>query len=152
MIGYGLTAVAIGLTSIILVYGAYGYGINTKTGQLIQNGLVFVDSKPSGASIYLDGRSQGATTSSRLVLPAANYELSIKKAGYRNWSRKFTLNEHSIARFVYPFLFPVKLTPQNLKVYGSEPPLMTQSADRRWLLVEAPSVDPKNVIFDMYDT
>ncbi len=152
MIGYGLTAIAIGLTSIILVYGANGYGINTKTGALIQNGLAFVDSKPGGASIYINGHFQGGTTSARLVLPAASYDLSIKKTGYRDWNRRFTLNEHSIARYTYPFLFPAKPASQNLKVYSSEPQLITQSPDKHWLLSQVPAADPKNVVFDMYDT
>ena len=151
-IGYGLTAIAIGLTSIILVYGAYGYGINTKTGELIQNGLLFVDSKPAGASIYLNGRLQGNATSARLVLPSGNYDLTIKKTDYRDWSRKFTLNEHSIARYTYPFLFPAKLASQNLKVYSTGPQIITQSPDKHWLLVQTPSVDPKNIVLDMYDT
>jgi hypothetical protein len=51
MVGYILIAVAIGLGTVILVYGAYGYGINTKTGDIVQNGLLFVDSKPGGADI-----------------------------------------------------------------------------------------------------
>lgn len=152
MIGYGLTAIAIGLTSIILVYGAYGYGIDTKTGALIQNGLLIVDSKPGGASIYLNGQFQSSTTSARLVLPAGNYDLAIKKTGYRDWSRKFTLNEHSIARYVYPLLFPTKPVSQNLKVYSSEPQVITQSPDKHWLLVQTPSADPKNVVFDIFDT
>lgn len=152
MIGYGLVAIAIGLTSVILVYGAYGYGINTKTGELIQNGLLFVNSKPAGASIYLNGKLQGNNTSARLVLPAGNYDLTIKKTGYRDWDRKFTLNEHSIARYTYPLLFPVKLTSQSLKVYSSQPSVITQSPDKHWLLALAPSADPKNIVFDMYDS
>ncbi len=152
MIGYGLVAIAIGLTSIILVYGAYGYGINTKTGDIIQNGLLFIDSKPAGASIYLNGQQNQSATGARLTLPADSYELTIKKSGYRDWSRKFTLNEHSIARFVYPFLFPTTLTSQNLKTYAQQPKLVTESPDKHWLLVQVSSVEAKNVFFDVYDT
>ena len=152
MIGYGLVAIAIGLTSVILVYGAYGYGINTKTGELIQNGLLFVDSKPSGAGIYLNGQQNQSTTGVRLTLPAGSYELTVKKSGYRDWSRKFSLNEHSIARFSYPFLFPITLTSQNIKIYAQPPQLVTETPDRHWLLVQVPATDAKNVVFDMYDT
>lgn len=151
-IGYGLMAIAIGLTSIILFYGAYGYGINTKNGAIIQNGLLFVDSKPGGADIYLNGQLHQNTTSARLTLPAGSYELIIKKAGYRDWSRKFILNEHSISRYTYPFLFPVKLVTQNLKTYNSLPQLITQSPDKRWLLVQAPPAGPKGITFDVFDT
>src|SRR3989344_768129 len=151
-IGYFLTAIAIGLTSVILVYGAYGYGINTKTGDIIQNGLLFVDSKPSGADIYLNGQKNQSATGARLTLPAGNYELLIKKTGYRDWSRKFTLDEHSIVRYTYPFLFPVNLQSQALKTYDAAPLVVTQSPDKRWLLVGAPVVGSKDITFDVFDT
>ena len=151
-IGYFLTAIAIGLTSVILVYGAYGYGINTKTGDIIQNGLLFVDSKPGGAEIYLNGQKNQSATSARLTLPAGDYDLLIKKTGYRDWSRKFSLNEHSIARYTYPFLLPVNPLSENLKIYSTAPQLITESPDKRWLLVQVPTPDSKNVVFDIYDT
>ena len=151
-VGYFLTAIAIGLTSVILVYGAYGYGINTKTGDIIQNGLLFVDSKPSGADIYLNGQKNQSATGARLTLPAGNYELLIKKAGYRDWSRKFTLDEHSIVRYTYPFLFPLNLQSQAIKTYDAAPLVATQSPDKRWLLVQTPIAGSKNITFDVFDT
>lgn len=152
MVGYFLIAIAIGLGTVILVYGAYGYGINTKTGDIIQNGLLFVDSKPGGAQIYLNGKSQDSNTSARLVLPSGDYTLNLKRDGYRDWQRNFTLQEHSIARYVYPFLFPVKPVSAKLKSYASMPPLVTQSLDRRWLLVQNPMDAARPVSFDQYDT
>lgn len=151
MVGYGLTAIAIGLTSVILVYGAYGWGINTKTGDIVQNGLLFVDSKPGGAEIYLNGQKNSSTTTARLTLPAGNYELTIKKAGYRDWSRKFTLDEHRISRYVYPFLFPITPLSQSLKIYSSTPPLVSQSPDKRWLFIQTPT-NTAGISFDVYDT
>src|SRR5436305_1855331 len=108
IVGYVLLAIVIGLATVIIVYGANGYGINTKTGQIVQNGLLFADSSPGGAEIYLNGTDKNAKTASRLILPSGNYTLSFKKDGYRDWARKFTLNEQSVARYVYPMLFPVK--------------------------------------------
>jgi hypothetical protein len=121
IIGYVLVAIVIVLATIIIVYGANGYGINTKTGQIVQNGLLFADSNPGGAEIYLNGVDKHATTSSRLILPAGNYTLTLKKEGYRDWSRKFTLGEQSVARYVYPMLFPVKPVITNLKTYNPDP-------------------------------
>jgi hypothetical protein len=152
MVGYVMVAILIVLATILLVYDAYGYGFNTKTGDIIENGLLFVESKPGGASIYLNGQNQNNTTSARLVLPAGNYTLSLKKDGYRNWQRTFTLTEHSIARYVYPFLFPTKPVTSSLKTYPSQPSLVIQSPDRRWLLVPSSSTDTNTVSFDELDT
>jgi hypothetical protein len=151
MIGYVLVAIAIGLGTVVLVYSAYGYGVDTKTGDVVQNGLLFIDSKPGGANIYLNKKSINQTSSARLVLPAGDYDLLLKKAGYRSWERKLTLDEHSIARYVYPFLFPVKPVTASLKTYTSAPPLFTESPDHRWVLVQTPPTAEKPANFDEFD-
>jgi hypothetical protein len=150
--GYILVAIAIGLGTIILVYAAYGYSVNTKTGDIVENGLLFVDSKPGGAKIYLNGKPISSNTSARLVLPADEYDLKLTRDGYRDWERKFTLDEHSVARYVYPFLFPKEPVTAALKTYAAAPGLFTESPDRRWLLVQLPSPDQKTISFDQYDT
>jgi hypothetical protein len=45
IIGYILIGVAILIATLILLYQAYGFGIN-KEGQVIQSGLVFMSSQP----------------------------------------------------------------------------------------------------------
>ncbi len=150
--GYALMGIVIALGAYLLVNAANGYGIDTKTGQIIQNGLLFVDSQPSGAKVFLDGKAQGTTTSSRLILPAGRYSLSLQKNGYRAWSRSFTLNEHSVERYVYPLLFPVDLKSTTLKSYTAKPSFTTQSPDRRWILVATPDSTVNSVTFDQFDT
>lgn len=152
IIGYVLVAIVIGLATVIIVYGANGYGINTKTGQIVQNGLLFADSNPGGAEIYLNGTDKNTTTAARLILPAGNYTLSLKKDGYRTWTRQFILNEQSVARYVYPILFPTKPVATNLKTYSSEPGLITQSPSQQWLLVENNQASTASPLFDEYDT
>lgn len=151
MIGYVLMAIAIGLGTVILVYGANGYGIDTKTGQITENGLLFADSKPGGANIYLNGVDQKRTTSARMILTAGEYELSLSKPGYREWRRSFTLDEHSIKRYVYPYLFPETLKPIVLKSYTVAPKLVSVTPDRRFLVVHN-SNNTSGLSFDMYDT
>src|ERR1041385_1197257 len=152
IIGYLLTAVAIGLASVVLYFAATGISINTKTGEIVQNGLLFVDSHPGAADVILNGKAINSKTASRLVLPAGGYDLRLKKDDYRDWQRKFVLEQGSVARYVYPFLFPAKPVTAALKNYSSPPPIFSQSPDRHWLLVEEPSSDPDSVVFDEYDT
>lgn len=151
MIGYALMAVAILLTATILVYWAYGYGFNTKTGGVIENGLLFVDSKPGGASIYLNGKSQNQTTSARMVLAGAAYDLTLKKDGYADWQRRTTVPEHGVLRVVYPFLLPKEPKPQALKSYTALPVFISASPDRHWLLILAENslAAPSFEMFDM---
>jgi hypothetical protein len=152
IIGYVMVVIAIGLGTIVLWYIANGFTVNTKTGDIVQNGLLFVDSKPGGADVYLNNKPIKSTTSARLVLPAGDYDLLLKKTGYREWSRKFTLDENTVSRYVYPFLFPNKPVTAALKSYTSTPSLITESPDRHWLLVQQPQTSSKIVSFDQIDT
>jgi hypothetical protein len=150
IVGYILVAIAIALGTVILVYATYGYGINTKTGDVVQNGLLFVDSKPGGAEIFLNHKSINQGTSARLVLPAKDYDLLIKKVGYQDWERKFTLDEHTISRYVYPFLFPTKPVVAPLKSYALAPQLFMQTPDKHWILIQNPDAATKTT-FDQFD-
>lgn len=152
LVGYVLVAIVIGLATIIVVYGANGYGINTKTGQIVENGLLFVGSKPGNAEIFLNGQDKNATAPARMILPAGNYTLELKKQGYRDWTRSFVLDGQSVARYVYPFLFPVTPKVTDLHTYKTEPGIITESPNRHWLLVENNSLSDRTPTFDQYDT
>ncbi len=152
LISYAVMLSVVTVGTIVLVYAAYGYGINTKTGDVVKNGLLFVDSQPGGAEIFLNGNDTKSSTSARMVLPAGGYDLLLKRDGYRPWQRQLDLKQHSIERFVYPFLWPSQLAPQTVQAYPSNPHLITQSPDRRWLLVENTNPDPTILSFDQFDT
>ncbi len=135
-IGYFLIGVALLLGSIILLMQVYGYDLDRKTRQVIQNGLIFVDSNPEKSTIYLNGKENGQTDK-RLTVPAGKYDLELKRDGYRSWKKSFDLEGSSIERLSYPILFPEKLDSIaiNTNIYDPAPVFVTQSPDRHWLLV-----------------
>jgi len=150
IVGYFLVAIVISLATVILVSGANGVSIDTKTGQIIEKGLLFVGSQPGGATITLNGKTQTSKTSARFDLPAGIYKMTLAKDGYRTWSRSLVIYEHTIVRYVYPFLFPQKPQITPLKLYASTPSLITETPDRHFLLVAEPSLP--SLTFDQYDT
>lgn len=148
--GYILVGALILIIGRFFVIWASGETINPRTGKITDYGLLFVDSKPSGASIYLNNQSQG-TTSARLNLAAGTYSLQLKKDGYYDWNNKLTLAGQSVDRAVYPLLFPKSPKSSNLKSYAALPSVVSTSRDRHWLLIEQVS-SPANFSFDVYDT
>lgn len=154
-IGYALVAVAIGIGTIVLLYASFGYGVDRHTGQVIQNGLVFVASKPDGAAIKVVGADKKAQppaqTDTRLTIPAGQYTVSLAKDGYRPWQRNITLDGGSVERLVYPVLFPQTLTTREQQTYTAAPSLMTESPDRHWLLVLKPGTHNQFDVFDAND-
>lgn len=145
-IGYALIALALVLATTILVYQAYGFGID-KNGQVIQNGLVFLSSQPKGADIYVNNQKYKSQTNTRMTLPAGQYTVRITRSGYRDWKRAITVDGGSVERFDYPLLLPTKLVTTTTKQYSAAPALTVESQDRRWLLVAPPTTND----FDLFD-
>ncbi|HSX08140.1 MAG TPA: PEGA domain-containing protein [Candidatus Saccharimonadales bacterium] len=135
VIGYVLIAVALGIATTILLYEAYGFGID-KNGNVIQNGLVFLSSQPNPATISVNGVASKTQTNSRLQLPAGQYTIRLDRTGYRTWQREVTVAGGDVQHFDYPFLFPSQLTATSLKQYQSAPSLISETPDRHWAIVQ----------------
>lgn len=146
MIGYILVGCAIVMMTVVLLFVAYGFGY--KNGQVIQSGLIFLSSTPHPAQVYLDGKLYKSTTNTRLVLPGGIYNVALKRNGYRDWQRSIVVPGGQVESYVYPLLFPASLTTNTRQTYASGPVLVTQSLDRRWLLVNRPT---SLASYDLYD-
>ncbi|MGF7228377.1 MAG: PEGA domain-containing protein [Candidatus Saccharibacteria bacterium] len=147
LVGYVLIAIALVLTTIILLYQAYGFGVDSS-GKVIQNGLVFMSSTPNPATIYVNGKQNPNNTNARLLLTSGQYTFSLQRTGYREWKRAVTVEGGSVERFDYPFLIPNSLQTSSVKSYDKPVQLATESPDRRWLLAQNASAENK---FDIYD-
>jgi hypothetical protein len=135
IIGYGLMAVLIGIATLILVLQAYGFDVDRKSGQVIQNGLVYVDSAPDAATVKFNEKEQTNKTNNRFALPSGDYQLSISKGDYRAWNTSFKLDGGEVERFTYPLLIPNKLETVELRQYDAAPTFTTESLDRRWVVM-----------------
>mgnify|MGYP001267623619 CR=1 FL=1 len=71
--GYLLIGIAIIISTIVLLYQANGYEVDTK-GKLVQNGLVFFSSQPNPATIYLNDKN----SLSRQIVALASRPASIQ--------------------------------------------------------------------------
>lgn len=139
-VGYVLIATAIILASVVLLFYALGYGIG-RSGGVVRNGLVFIDSSPDGADIKIEHNSKVIKqdkTNTRLNIPEGTYNVTLTKPGYIAWKRAFHLDGGGIERMQYPFLFPEKLSTVNLQAYNKPTLLTTSSPDRRWIVLQNP--------------
>ena len=134
-VGYALFGVAIGFAALLLVYITNGYYIDRDTGQVIQNGLVYVDSNPRGAEIFLNGEKQRGSTDARLVLPDGKYEILLSKEGYRDWSRNLILEGGSLRQLTYSRMIPESLETTPAGSLRADPTTALQSIDKRWIVL-----------------
>ena len=133
--GYGLMAALITIGTVFLWFFSFGFNFDPKTNSVVQNGLVFVDSHPESARVFVNGADKGETDT-RMVLPAGDYDLELRRDGYRTWKHKISLEGGLIERLVYPFMFPEKLVSEDAELFSATPSLASQSPDRKWLIVQ----------------
>lgn len=136
-IGFVLISIAIIMATTILALITAGYGINSKTGQVIQNSLVFLNSQPVSANIYINGVANG-TTNARLELNSGNYNFLLKQSGYYSWENNITLYGGNVEQLVYPFLFPTKPNKSNISTLSTAPMISSATPDRHWLITSIP--------------
>ncbi|OGL31271.1 hypothetical protein A3F37_02795 [Candidatus Saccharibacteria bacterium RIFCSPHIGHO2_12_FULL_41_12] len=135
VIGQGLVGLAVVTVALMLVLKAYGFDVDRKTGEVIQNGLVYVDSAPDKANIKINGQDHPDKTNTRFTLLAGGYDLQLNKEGYRTWQRKFELEGSEIERFNYPMLVPKDLKTVKVDSNTTMKSVYSQSPDRNWLIV-----------------
>lgn len=151
-IGYFLVGVGILLAAVILISLAYGYSLDRKTGTVIQNGIVFVSSRPTDAKVFFNGVQYKDNTDVRAVLPSSDYRVTLARDGYRPWERDFFLAGGSIERMVYPMLFPDEIKTSTVTTYKATPAFSTQSPDRRWLVVQQVAARAEFELYDLNQT
>lgn len=147
LFGYVCMSVAIIIATVVLVYQAYGFGID-KNGTVIQNGIVFFSSRPNPAKVFLNGTRAKSDTDARVALPASIYKVRMSRPGYQDWQRTIEVNGGSVTHYDYPLLLPKVVKTTTLLPLAAMPGLTSQSPDRRWLVTND-IADPDN--FAVYD-
>jgi len=135
LLGYGLIIIAIGIATRILLWEAYGYGL--QNGKVVQSSMIFLSSQPNPASIYINGKLNSATTNSRLTIPAGAYKFKLTAPGYRSWNHVMVLLGGTVVHYDYPLLFPIKLSSTKIAQYSVAPEVVSQSPSRQYLLVSS---------------
>lgn len=148
LIMYALLGIAIGIATLVIVYNVNGYSIDRETGEVVQNGLLYLDARPGSAEVYLNGQKQRGKTDARLVVAEGSYEVEMRRDGYLPWVRKLVLEGGSLRRLTYARLIPKELESEAIRAVDIEPSLITQSIDKRWL-VALNSSNP--TLFYVYD-
>lgn len=146
--GFFLSALVIILGTLILSLITAGYTINTKNGQIIQNGLIFINSSPVSANVYVNNQLV-TTTNARLELRAGNYNLSLYTPGYDTWKSSVYLLGGDVSQITYPLMVPSKPVVSSIAKYSTQPQVFTQTPNQHWLLVSNSTTANS---FDVYDT
>jgi hypothetical protein len=149
-LGYMLLGVLVLLATYVLISSARGYDLLSTKGDVIQNGLLFIDSRPNGADIYVNGAKESNGTNAKLSLPDNTYDIVLKKQGYRDWSAKVGLIGGTVEFLTYPRLLPSITTLVKTDAITSPQLSATlQSRDKQMLSLVDQSTPNQVKIYDL---
>jgi len=96
------------LVPIVLLY-SFGYKLDINRLRIIKTGLIYINSTPEGAKVYLNGRRINKTTpaSIRELMPGA-YKLSLEREKYYSWYRVVLVESGKSTTLDNIVLFPIK--------------------------------------------
>lgn len=151
-IGYGLVSILIALATYIMVATAVGYEVFDFGDEVVQNGIVLIDSKPVAASIAVNGKLEDDKTKAKLILNGGEYTITLNEPGYSSWTKKITIEGGQVRIISYPWLLPTILAPLKLADLPADIGFSTQSPDSRWLVVQQNASLPAVEIFDLEAT
>ena len=96
------------LTWPLLISYALGIVISPTSKQpVVETGVVRVDSLPSGARLWLNGKDTGKTTPTAIErLKAGSYQITLEKQGYRPWRAQVGVDIQAVRRVNSAVLLP----------------------------------------------
>jgi len=115
----------------ILILLAMGFTL-TKDGGLERSGLLQVRSRPSGATVQINGQAQFSRTEMSKMLSEGNHDIVVTKTGYSTWTSSINIEAGLLTRIDWVRLFPLQRTVEDVHEYKSLK-LVSTSLDKHYL-------------------
>ncbi len=147
-VGYGLMATLIGLAALVLIFVAEGYGYDPNKG-VNQSGLVFFNSNPGGANIYLNGPLQSSQTNTKFNLLGGTYNASVQKTNYIDWNKTINVVGGTVTYYDYIRLFPKNIPTSSIGTLETAPAWVSQSPNGQWLVMQPTNLKADLTILDI---
>ena len=96
------------ITLPILLSYSLGYRIDYRALKVYKTGIIFINSKPSGASIYINDKLYSDMTPAQIenMKPGA-YKVKVKREGFYPWEEELVVRPNMVTKADSIILFPV---------------------------------------------
>jgi len=96
------------VTLPILLSYSLGYRIDLNALKLYKTGIIFINSKPAGAAIYVNGELfDGITPAQIEELKPGAYKVQVKRQGFYPWEEELVVRPNMVTKADGIILFPV---------------------------------------------
>lgn len=105
-----IITVGVGVTALIL----FIMGYRIESGSLEQGALLQFESKPTGATVYIDGKAISSRTNTKSTVLEGQHTFSVTRDGYDDWNRTITVQAGTLTWLDYVRLVPSERTSQTV--------------------------------------
>ncbi|MDY0096757.1 MAG: PEGA domain-containing protein [Candidatus Dojkabacteria bacterium] len=98
--------------AVAIYFYANGWRLDPQGEIFIKTGVLTVQSDPSLANIYIEGKQEGRTPKS-VSLPVGTYNISAYRSGYVQWEKNIEIKEEKSTP-VHPWLIKEKILESNM--------------------------------------
>lgn len=108
--------IAVIVTVVLLTFWAMGYRVD-KDGEVDQQGLIQIQSYPTGATVTIDDSTLLSHTNTSKLISAGDHTVTLTKDGYDSWSKTVTSKIGRVVKLVYPRLFLKERTVEQVQEF-----------------------------------
>ncbi|MDD3905950.1 MAG: PEGA domain-containing protein [Candidatus Omnitrophica bacterium] len=109
------------ITLPILLSYSLGYRIEYKAMKVYKTGIIFINTKPSGASVYInDELLDGVTPTQVEDLKPGSYRVKVNKDGFYPWGEELIVRPNMVTKADSIILFPVMQEMNRISGYPAE--------------------------------
>ncbi len=145
---YGLMSCAVVGLVIVLVFVMLGYQFDRNDGTLEQGGLVQFDSRPTSATVTIDGASFGTRTPSKTTVHSGKHFITMNRTGYKTWQKSVRVLPGSVLWLNYTRLIPNELKPVNVANL-SHVSSTAASPNGKWMAIHEDAATPAIKLADL---
>ncbi len=135
------------LVGISLLY-TLGYRFDSRAQKVEQSGFVQYVSVPGGASIFVDGSSEGLETPNKTVVLPGAHEFSLRKTGYETWSKSLEIDSGTLTWLSYARLIPKERAIEPI-IHLSNLSQAMGSPDKRFIATLPDATLPSIYMYDL---
>jgi len=134
---YSFMTLTVTVIVALLTLVVLGYQFNDKDGKLEQGALLQFESRPSGATVTLDGLRLGSLTNTKSTVETGSHYVTYNLSGYREWQKTISVGAGQIGWLSYARLIPQTVTPETLHDFTMLSGASASPSQRYMLLHEA---------------
>lgn len=136
LLAWFVSWVAVIVGVVVVTALTLGYGYNENDHRIERGGIMQLDSKPSGASITVNGIPYSSNTPTKLVSSPADYAIKMEKPGYRTWQKTVPIQAGNITWQTYPRLFPQKIESNSVASFDNLSSALSSSGSKYYAFLE----------------